>query len=155
MPDARPQPSEPSAAGRSAGDRLEYRLLPEGDVTRRYARASGDLNPIHLDGDAARAVGLPRAILHGMWTLAQAAREISAAGGGPLSMKLLSVEFRGYGFPDEELSIEAASTAAGDAPGPEGRLVGRVEFSAQQGDRRLLARGVAELVPPSAVPPRS
>jgi acyl dehydratase len=130
-------------------------MLPGDAVTRRYAQASGDLNPIHVDDDAARAVGLPRTILHGMWTLAQAARVISAAGGGPLSLKLLSVQFRGYGFADEELVIEGAGTCAPDAPAIGGRLVGRVEFIARQGERVLLAGGVAELAPPCAVTPRS
>jgi acyl dehydratase len=130
-------------------------MLPGDAVTRRYAQASGDLNPIHVDDDAARAVGLPRTILHGMWTLAQAARVISAAGGGPLSLKLLSVQFRGYGFPDEELVIEGAGTCAPDVPAIGGRLVGRVEFTARQGERVLLAGGVAELAPPSAVTLRS
>jgi len=35
----------------------------------RYAAASGDQNPIHQDEDAARAVGLPGVIAHGMWTM--------------------------------------------------------------------------------------
>jgi len=33
---------------------------------RRYAQASGDVNPIHLDDEAARRAGLPRSIAHGM-----------------------------------------------------------------------------------------
>jgi acyl dehydratase len=40
---------------------------------RRYAGASGDVNPIHLHPLAARAFGFPRAIAHGMWTAARAA----------------------------------------------------------------------------------
>jgi acyl dehydratase len=42
------------------------------DTGRRYARVSGDVNPIHLHRLAARAVGFPRAIAHGMWTAARA-----------------------------------------------------------------------------------
>jgi acyl dehydratase len=45
---------------------------------RRYAGASGDVNPIHLHPLAARAFGFPRAIAHGMWT---AARALGALGG--------------------------------------------------------------------------
>ena len=37
-----------------------------------YAEASGDHNPIHLDPDFARAVGLPSTIAHGLLTLAAA-----------------------------------------------------------------------------------
>ena len=44
-----------------------------GDVGRRYAAVSGDVNPIHLHPLGARAMGFPRAIAHGMWTAARAA----------------------------------------------------------------------------------
>lgn len=42
-----------------------------GDTGRRYARVSGDRNPIHLTGLTAKAFGFPRAIAHGMWTKAR------------------------------------------------------------------------------------
>jgi acyl dehydratase len=42
-----------------------------GDVGRRYGAASGDRNPIHLHPLAARLFGFPRAIAHGMWTVAR------------------------------------------------------------------------------------
>jgi acyl dehydratase len=45
--------------------------VPE-DIGRRYAAVSGDRNPIHLHALAARAFGFPRAIAHGMWTMAHA-----------------------------------------------------------------------------------
>jgi acyl dehydratase len=48
------------------------------DTGRRYARVSGDVNPIHLHPLTARAFGFPRAIAHGMWT---AARGLSALQG--------------------------------------------------------------------------
>jgi MaoC like domain len=41
------------------------------DIGRRYAAVSGDHNPIHLHGLAAKAFGFPRAIAHGMWTKAR------------------------------------------------------------------------------------
>ncbi|MGW0614412.1 MaoC family dehydratase [Streptomyces sp. NPDC002788] len=47
----------------------EWRLA--GDVGRRYGAASGDRNPIHLHPLAARLFGFPRAITHGMWTVAR------------------------------------------------------------------------------------
>lgn len=40
------------------------------DLPRRYADASGDHNPIHLDDEAARAAGLPGVIVHGLASLA-------------------------------------------------------------------------------------
>lgn len=42
------------------------------DLGRRYGRASGDMNPIHLHKLTARAFGFKRAIAHGMWTQARA-----------------------------------------------------------------------------------
>jgi MaoC like domain len=42
-----------------------------GDIGRRYAAVSGDSNPIHLHGLAAKALGQPGAIAHGMWTKAR------------------------------------------------------------------------------------
>ena len=41
------------------------------DLGRRYARVGGDYNPIHLYPLTAKALGFPRQIAHGMWTLAR------------------------------------------------------------------------------------
>ncbi|MFJ6571615.1 MaoC family dehydratase [Streptomyces sp. NPDC091292] len=49
--------------------RAEWRLA--GDLGRRYGAASGDRNPIHLHPLSARLFGFPRAIAHGMWTVAR------------------------------------------------------------------------------------
>ena len=43
----------------------------------RYAKASGDHNPIHQDDEVARSVGLPGVIAHGMYTMALAARAVA------------------------------------------------------------------------------
>jgi acyl dehydratase len=51
------------------------------DLAERYARASGDHNPIHLDDEAARAVGLPGRILHGLCTMALAGRAVEQVAG--------------------------------------------------------------------------
>ena len=42
------------------------------DTGRRYAKVSGDVNPIHLSGLTAKAFGFKRAIAHGMWVKARA-----------------------------------------------------------------------------------
>jgi acyl dehydratase len=65
----------------------EWRLA--GDVGRRYGAASGDRNPIHLSPLAARLFGFPRAIAHGMWTVARCL----AAHGAP-DAALVRAEFR-------------------------------------------------------------
>jgi acyl dehydratase len=48
--------------------------LPAG-LGRRYGAASGDRNPIHLHPLTAKLFGFPRAIAHGMWTLARCLAE--------------------------------------------------------------------------------
>lgn len=74
--------ANPQAAASSPGPDLpggpvvaQWRLAA--DLGRRYAAVSGDVNPIHLSGPSARALGFPRAIAHGMWTYA---RTLSALG---------------------------------------------------------------------------
>src|SRR3984957_9517543 len=90
-----------------AGQQIpEVRITPDKFLTMRYAGASGDFNPIHIDEEFARAVGLPGRILHGLWTMAQVARAQTDAGGGPESLKRLSVQFRGMGIPEREIVIE-------------------------------------------------
>ncbi|MFG2405457.1 MaoC family dehydratase [Streptomyces brevispora] len=51
----------------------EWRL--PADLGRRYGAASGDRNPIHLYPLTARLFGFPRAIAHGMWTVARCLAE--------------------------------------------------------------------------------
>ncbi len=51
------------------------------DVGRRYAAVSGDRNPIHLSGLAAKAFGFPRAIAHGMYTASRALADVGVARG--------------------------------------------------------------------------
>ena len=90
------------------GDELpELKVTPDRYVTVRYAGASGDFNPIHIDEDFAKQVGLPGRILHGLWTMAQVARALTDAGGGPHALERLSVQFRGIGLPEREIVVSA------------------------------------------------
>jgi len=87
------------------GQAIELRVTPDPFVTVRYAGASGDFNPIHIDEDFAKQVGLPGKILHGLWTMAQVARAQTEAGGGPASLQRLAVQFRGMGVPEAEVEV--------------------------------------------------
>jgi acyl dehydratase len=120
------------------GDRIELKVTPDPYVTVRYAGASGDFNPIHIDEDFARKVGLPGRILHGLWTMAQVARAHTDAAGGPERLRRLSVQFRGMGALDQEVEIEGTVREAED-----GRAL--VDSEARQGETRLIRNGVAEL----------
>jgi acyl dehydratase len=76
------------------------------DQTQRYAEASGDHNPIHLDEDVAKMAGLPRTINHGMCTMAIATKAAvnGLAGGDPTRIKRVAVRFSKPVFPGQELT---------------------------------------------------
>ena len=74
----------------------ELKVTPDRFLTVRYAGASGDFNPIHIDDEFAKAVGLPRNILHGLYSMGLVAKASAAlAGGDPRALKRLSVQMRG------------------------------------------------------------
>jgi acyl dehydratase len=96
------------------GDELpEHRVTPDSGLTKRYADASGDPNPIHFDEDFAKSAGLPGCILHGLWSMAQVAKaHTDAAGGDPRALKRLEVQFRGMGMPEQEIVVTSTVTEA-------------------------------------------
>ena len=123
------------------GDRLpDLRVTPDAGLTKRYAEASGDMNPIHTDEEFAKQVGLPGCILHGLWSMAQVARaHTEVAGGDPRALKRLAVQFRGMGFPEQEIVVTSAVTeAAGD------RVT--TETVATQVGREIIKNASAELI---------
>ncbi len=83
----------------------ELKVTPDRFLPIRYAGASGDFNPIHTDQEFAKQVGLPSTILHGLYSMAQVARAIQENAGGPENVKSLSVQFRGMGFPEQEITV--------------------------------------------------
>jgi acyl dehydratase len=122
------------------GDSLpELRTTPDAGLTKRYAEASGDPNPIHIDEDFAKSVGLPGTILHGLYSMAQVARaHTDVAGGDPRALKRLRVQFRGMGFPEQEIVVTSTVVEASD-----GRIV--TETEAAQGENRIIRNAEAEL----------
>ncbi len=93
---------------------LELEVTPDKYLTVRYAGASGDFNPIHIDEDFAKAVGLPGRILHGLFTMALVARATTQAAGGPASLKRLRVQFRGMGVPEQAVTVSGAVASVTD-----------------------------------------
>jgi acyl dehydratase len=132
------------------GDEFELKVTPDRFVTVRYAGASGDFNPIHIDEEFARQVGLPGRILHGLWTMAQVARAhteaLGGAGGegdtsgagGPASLARLAVEFRGMGQLEKEIRVTGRVREVSD-----GRAI--VESEAVQDGKRIIRNGEAEI----------
>jgi acyl dehydratase len=121
-----------------AGDAIELEVTPDPYVTVRYAGASGDFNPIHIDEQYAQSAGLPGRILHGLWTMAQVARAHTEAGGGPESLKRLSVQFRGMGVLGEPVKVTGTVEEMRD-----GVAVTRAE--AVQAGSRIIRNAEAEL----------
>ena len=74
----------------------------------RYAKASGDGNPIHVDEAFAKAAGLPGTILHGLCTMAFAQRDLVAryAPGAPEKLASLGVRFARPVFPGDTLTLQ-------------------------------------------------
>ena len=132
-----------SLAELKQGDALpELKVTPDKYLPHRYAGASGDFNPIHIDPEFAKQVGLPGNILHGLWMMAQVARaHTQAAGGDPRALKRLAVQFRGMGFPEKELVVSSTVTEARD-----GTIV--TNTVAQQDGNQLIRNARAELAPP-------
>ena len=117
----------------------DLKVTPDAGLTKRYAEASGDPNPIHTDPEFAKSAGLPGCILHGLWTMAQVARANNAvAGSDPRALKRLSVQFRGMGFPEQEVTVTGTVTEAG-----EDRVV--VDTVAEQSGNQIIRNATAEL----------
>ena len=122
------------------GDQIdELHVTPDRFLTVRYAGASGDYNPIHIDEDFAKSVGLPGRILHGLYSMAQVARAASAAGGGrPEALKRLSVQFRGMGVPEQEIVVTGTVREAGES-------TVTLDLEAAQGENRIIRNAEAEV----------
>jgi acyl dehydratase len=116
----------------------EVRVTPDKFLTVRYAGASGDFNPIHIDEEFAKAVGLPGKILHGLWTMAQVARAQTEAAGGPEKLRRLSVQFRGMGLPEQEVVVTGTVREASG-----GKVL--VDTVAEQNGNQIIRNAEAEL----------
>jgi acyl dehydratase len=124
---------------RHVGDEIpDLTVTPDRYVTVRYAGASGDFNPIHVDDEFARSVGLPGRILHGLYTMAQVARALTDAGGGPHSLQRLDVTFRGMALPEREITVTGTVTKVADG-------IATVEVRAEQDGKAIVRAGTGEL----------
>ena len=123
------------------GDEIpELRVTPDKYLPHRYAGASGDFNPIHIDPEFAKSVGLPSNILHGLYSMGLVAKANAAAlaGGDPRALKRLSVQFRGMGLPEQEIVVTGTvKSVDGD------RVV--VDTVATQGDNQIIRNAEAEV----------
>ncbi|MCM2420928.1 MaoC family dehydratase [Streptomyces sp. RKAG293] len=136
-----PRPDEaPERAGSALPAVATWRLTA--DLGRRHARVSGDYNPIHLYPWTAKPLGFPRAIAHGMWTVARCAAETVPLNAGRITLRAV---FRAPVLLPGTVTY-AAGTAAestpGTAPGTAPGTGSRFEL---RGDGRVHLTG--EVVP--------
>jgi acyl dehydratase len=124
----------------NVGDQIpELGVTPDKYLPHRYAGASGDFNPIHIDDELAKAVGLPRNILHGLYSMGLVAKANAAlADGDPRALKRLSVQMRGMGVPEQEIVV------TGTVKSTDGNRV-VIDTVAAQGDNALIKNAEAEL----------
>ena len=102
--DAQPSPTQVSEL---------TRWKAPADIGRRYARVSGDYNPIHLSAFTAKLFGFPQAIAHGLWNTA---RTLAALGEHlPAANIEISVEFKKpVRLPSEVTLLASAAGSSGE-----------------------------------------
>lgn len=122
----------PVLTGDEADRLVETWTLPA-DLGRRYARVSGDANPIHTSALGARLFGFRRAIVHGMWTKARAVAALSPQ--IPLGAAEVEVAFRAPLFLPGQVGLYAGPAGdirdfeVRDAAGARAHLRGRLTLS--------------------------
>lgn len=106
----------------------------------RYAQASGDHNPIHVDDTFARSAGLPGVIAHGMLTMAFANQFVTDWLGDRSLLKRLQGRFAGMVLPGDELTCSGTVASKDEATR---RVVIHLAVSNQRGEK-VFTKGVAE-----------
>ena len=107
---------------------------------RRYAEASGDRNPIHLDDSFARSAGLPGVIAHGMLTMAFANQMVTDWLGDRSLLKRLQGRFAGMVLPGDTVTC-SGSVASRDEQTR--RVLINLVVTNQRGEK-VFNKGVAE-----------
>ena len=108
----------------------------------RYAGASGDFNVIHWNQRVATSVGLPDVIAHGMFTMALAARVVTAWAGDPGAVLEYGVRFtRPVPVPDDDTGATVEVTGVVAARLDDRKV--RVDLTAKHAEAKVLGRAQA------------
>lgn len=102
-----------------------------------FAAASGDHNPLHLDADVARAVGFDRPVVHGMLTMAYAARLFTQSFGAG-SVRQLHTRFTGAAMLGNTIVLKASLVEVVDG-------IARYELTARSDAGVDLVNGSAQV----------
>jgi acyl dehydratase len=142
-------PSDAKTAATASGQIMAVSDALDEGQTFRYADASGDRNPIHLDPEVAASVGLPGIIVHGMCTMAFAGWAVVATvcGDVPQRLRRLAVRFARPVLPGQTIT-----TRIWPAGGHAGRAAYAFETLNPDG-KAVLLDGLAEVEKPESVPP--
>lgn len=100
-----------SMTGRLRAIEAEYVVDPE--TPERYAAASGDHNPVHLDAEVARSAGYAGPIVHGLCTLAQAATRVYSALNVRGPLRRVAGRFSNPVYPGDTVAIAGHQDEAG------------------------------------------
>jgi acyl dehydratase len=113
----------------------------------RYAEASGDTNPIHLDPAAARSAGLPGVVLHGLSTVAVGASFAidDLAGGDATALRRLRVRFARPGQPGRPARFAAHRVEAHRVEAHRAGAPGRFALSCRVGATAIWRQAVVEI----------
>ncbi|AVL99496.1 dehydratase [Gordonia iterans] len=108
------------------------------DQTFRYAPASGDPMPIHLDEEVAKDAGLPGIIAHGLCTMAFASWAVltEVAGSEVNRLTRFAVRFSKFVLPGDDLQTRIWLTGSADG-------VTEYAFETVRGDEVVLTDGLA------------
>ena len=132
-------------------------VLPECSYTvtrddlRRYADASGDDNPVHLDDDVAAAAGFPGVVAHGMYTLALAGRALEDWAGGRGRVRDVRAKFtRPVVVPDDEGAVVIVGGVVRSVERGEGETLVTVTLEVTCGIDRVLGAPRATFAVPDS-----
>ena len=108
--------SAPAASDIAVGDEVTpFSRTVTQDQIKAYADASGDHNPIHLDPEFARSVGLPGTIAHGMLEMGILAEAVASWAGGSANLLGLSCRFSKPLLPGDTIVCTGTVISVDDA----------------------------------------
>ncbi|HPM76990.1 MAG TPA: MaoC/PaaZ C-terminal domain-containing protein [bacterium] len=122
-----------------AGDSFELKQTVGKYTPYFYAGASGDYNPIHIDVDFAKMVGLGGNILQGLCTMAYAARANVELADDPGALKRIKVRFSAPVRPDDKVIVQGTVMAV------EGRTATTQFHAVNQQGEEVISLATAEL----------
>lgn len=122
---------------------LRVSQIIDSDQTYRYAQASGDHNPIHVDENMAKMAGLPNIIVHGLCTMAFTSKVMidHLCDRDPRRLKRLRARFSRPVFPGQTIA-----TAVWARPDRNGLQVYTYETKNPEG-KAVIRDGIAEVEP--------